>query len=218
MEEIWRNAVTEVLRDNHEQINPGGLPGCGHIRDEKQWRRYLRAQWQRYWKVHFAKKAHGAWRSVKYLGRYLKRPPVSASKLRHYSGGAVVHHYYDHRTQRHRQQTLSQEEMIGRCISHVPAKHFKMVRYYGFLSNRKRGRLLPQVYEALEMEARKRPEKPGFAALMKAFLRTDPYRCILCGDRLRFVSAEPGRHASELVLERQHRIERKRWLKSQVAG
>lgn len=29
-------------------------------------------------------------------------------------------------------------EMLGRYISHIPAKHFKMVRYYGFLSNRKR--------------------------------------------------------------------------------
>lgn len=29
--------------------------------------------------------------------------------------------------------------MIGRYISHIPSRHFKMVRYYGFLSNRKRG-------------------------------------------------------------------------------
>ncbi|VAS33159.1 Uncharacterised protein [Klebsiella variicola] len=33
-----------------------------------------------------------------------------------------------------------------------------MVRYYGFLSNRKRGKLLPKVYEALQTEARKTPE------------------------------------------------------------
>lgn len=170
------------------------------------------------WKVHFAKKTRGAWRSVKYLGRYLKRPPVSAAKLRHYSGGAVVHHYYDHRTQQYRQQTLTQEEMIGRYISHIPAKHFKMVRYYGFLSNRKRGTLLPKVYEALQMEERKKPELPGFVALMKEFLRTDPYKCILCGNRLRFSSAQAGRHATELVAERLHNIDRKRWLLAQTAG
>ncbi|HGN8757595.1 TPA: transposase, partial [Enterobacter asburiae] len=149
-----------------------------------------------------------------YLGRYLKRPPVSAAKLRHYSGGAVVHHYYDHRTQQHRKQTLTQEEMIGRYISHVPEKHFKMVRDYGFLSNRKRGELLPKEYEALQMEARKKPEQPGFAALMKEFLRTDPYKCILCGNRLRFSGAEAG----ELVAERLHGIDRKRWLLAQTAG
>ncbi len=70
--------------------------------------------------------------------------------------------------------------MIRRYISHVPARHFKMVRYSGFLANRKRGSLLPKVYEVPEMTPRKKPEKPGFAVLMKGFLGTDPYQCILC--------------------------------------
>ncbi|VFS14887.1 transposase [Enterobacter cancerogenus] len=91
VEEIWRGAVIRLLRHSYDLINPGGLPGLGHIRDKKQWQRYLQAQYGRRWKVHFAKKTRGAWRSIKYLGRYLKRPPVSAAKLRHYSGGAVVH-------------------------------------------------------------------------------------------------------------------------------
>lgn len=57
--------------------------------------------------------------------------------------------------------------MIERYIRHIPAKHFKMVRYYGFLSSRKRGELLPMVYGALQMEERKIPEQPGFAALIR---------------------------------------------------
>nr|WP_209280549.1 hypothetical protein [Candidatus Erwinia dacicola] len=55
MEEIWRSAVIRLLRDSYAQIMPGMLPGLGHIRDERQWRRYLQAQYGRYWKVHFAK-------------------------------------------------------------------------------------------------------------------------------------------------------------------
>lgn len=93
-----------------------------------------------------------------------------------------------------------------------------MVRYYGFLYSRKRGELLPKVYDALEMEARKTPEQPGFAALMKGFLRTDPYKCLLCGNRLRLSSAQAGRHATELEAERLHNIARKRWLLAQAAG
>ena len=72
VEEIWRGAVIRLLRHSYDLINPGSLPGLGHIRDKKQWRRYLQAQYGRRWKVHFAKKTRGAWRSVKYLGRYLK--------------------------------------------------------------------------------------------------------------------------------------------------
>lgn len=73
-------------------------------------------------------------------------------------------------------------------------------------------------HKALQMEARKKPEQPGFAALMKGFLRTDPYKCILCGNRLHFSSAQAGRHATELVAERLHEIDRKRWLLAQAAG
>lgn len=150
---------------------------------------------------------------MKYLGRYLTRPPVSTSRMRHYGGGAVVHHYLDHRTGKHKYQTLSREEMIGRYISHVPARHFKMLRYSGFLANRKRGTLLPKVYEALEMTVREKPKRPGFAVLLKGFVGTDPYRCILCGDRLRFAGAVAGDHATKMFSDRLHQMAKKRWLR-----
>lgn len=106
-----------------------------HIRDYREWCQFLETQFQRRWKIHFAKKTKHARQNINYIGRYLKRPPMAASALRHYTGGTVVHHYYDHRTQQHRRQLLSQEEMLLRDISHIPSRHFKMVRYYGFLSN-----------------------------------------------------------------------------------
>lgn len=147
------------------------------------------------------------------MGRYLKRPPVAASQLRHYRGGAVVHHYYDHNSQQHNRQKLSQEEMLWRFISHIPSRQFKMVRNYGFLANRKRGSLFPKVYEALEMTVREKPQKPGLAVLMKAFLDTYLYQCILCGDRLRFAGAQAGTHATELLSKGLRGMEKKRCLR-----
>ncbi|EJD6048531.1 transposase [Providencia rettgeri] len=47
---------------------------------------------------------------MSYLGRYLKRPPISASQLKHYSGGTVVHHYYDHHSQQYRRQTYPKKK------------------------------------------------------------------------------------------------------------
>ncbi|MEZ6878807.1 transposase [Enterobacter sp. KBR-315C3_2022] len=179
VEAIWRNAVIYLLRDNYAQINPGTLPSLSHIRNEERWHRYLHAQYRRAWKVHFAKKTHG---------------------------GAVVHQYYDHRTQQHKRQKISQEEMLHRYVSHIPARHFKMVRYYGFLANRKRGSLLPKVYDALAMTVRKKPKRPGFAVLMKGFLGTDPYQCILCKGRLRFAGAMAGKHATKMLSARLQRM------------
>ena len=94
VEEIWRGAVIRLLRASHDRINPGSLPGLGHIRGERQWQRYLQAQYQRYWKVHFAKKTRGAWLSVKYLGRYLKRPPVAAVMVYCYRTRSVAEMRY----------------------------------------------------------------------------------------------------------------------------
>ena len=165
----------------------------------------------------FCEETRGAWKSVKYLGRYLKRPPVSAAKLRHYSGGGVVHHYYDHRTQQYLQQTLTQEEMIGRYISHIPAKHFKMVRYYGFLSNRKRGELLPKVYEAWRWKR----GKTGAAGLRCTYegvpahgpVQMHPVRQPAAIYRCAGWQARIGTRGRKV-----HNIDRKRWLQAQAAG
>lgn len=115
---------------------------------------------------------------------------MAASQLRHY------------RTQQHKRQKISLEEMRQRYVSHIPAQHFKIVRYYGFLANRKRGTLLPKVYDALAMTVREKPKRPGFAVLMKGFLGTDPYQCIQCKGRLRFAGAMAGEHATKLLSDR----------------
>jgi hypothetical protein len=65
--------------------------------------RHFSCAFRRRWKIHLAKKTKHARQNVNYLGRYLKRPPIAASRL----------------------------------------YHFKMVRYDGFLANRKRGELMP---------------------------------------------------------------------------
>lgn len=104
--------------------------------------------------------------------------------------------------------------MIRRYVSHIPARHFKMIRYYDFLANRKLGRLLHKVYDALDMIHPNVPEKTGFATLIKGFLNTDPYQCILYGNRLRFMSAEIGIRVTTLLSERWDKMVKKRWLQT----
>lgn len=103
--------------------------------------------------------------------------------------------------------------MLWRYISHIPSRHFKMVRYYGFLANCKRGELLPKVYPALGIEMKKKPQKPGFASLMKQFTNVDPYQCVLCGSRMVFNSAEAGIRAEELLARRRQEFKTERWLR-----
>ncbi|WP_236550752.1 transposase [Salmonella enterica] len=67
-----------------------------------------------------------------YLGRYLKKPPIAASRLAHYNGGASLSfRYLDHKTGETATETLTQRELVASWKQHIPEKFFKMVRYFG---------------------------------------------------------------------------------------
>lgn len=63
-------------------------------------------------------------------------------------------------------------------------RHFKMIRYCGFLSNRRRGEMLPKVYDALEMESKDAPALPCYVSMLKKLVNVDPYECLLCKEGL----------------------------------
>lgn len=128
------------------------------------------------------------------------RPPISGSRLHHYSkGGQLTFEYLNHRTGEKEMLTLAAEDLICRLIEHIPDKHFKMIRYYGFLSNRRRGEMLPKVYDALEMESKDAPALPCYASMLKKYAKVDPYECLFCRDRLEFVSFRAGESREELI-------------------
>ena len=124
----------------------------------------------------------------------MKNPPIAAARLADYTGGDVTSTYLDHRSKSYKDLTLSQTEMMLRILNHVPEKHFKMIRYFGFLSNRLRGHLLPLIYKEVVTA-----KTFGFAAMMKAFLKVDPFKCILCGARMVFTGFIAGLKVGQLV-------------------
>ncbi|NQY42926.1 MAG: transposase [Legionellales bacterium] len=42
--------------------------------------------------------------------------------------------------------------MHAKFIFHIPDVNFRIIRYYGFLSNRKRGKSLPEVLSLLDQK------------------------------------------------------------------
>nr|WP_226909037.1 hypothetical protein [Serratia marcescens] len=77
---------------------------------------------------------------------------------------------------------------------------------------------MPKIYDALAMTVREKPKRPGFAVLVKGFLGTDPYQCILCKGRLRFAGAVAGEHATKMLSDRLQRTAKKRWLQAPPLG
>ncbi|GFZ69145.1 hypothetical protein PSE10B_56670 [Pseudomonas amygdali pv. eriobotryae] len=154
-------------------------PENAHLQSENDWRHLVLNAGGQHWHIHLSKKTKNGRKTVNYLGRYLKKPPISGSRLAHYTCGATLSFtYLDHRTQTYQQETLSQADMLRRVVQHIPEKHFRMIRYFGFLANRVCGQYLPKVYEALKMATPGPTPKLYFVQMAKAFLNVDPFRCV----------------------------------------
>ena len=193
----WRYGIINLLRTQYSGlILPSELEAEGD--SLQSWNVFLNKHYNSHWNVDIAKKASHKAHTAKYLGSYVKKPPIAAVRLADYAGGDVTFTYLDHNSDTYKDLTLSQTEMMLRILSHVPEKHFKMVRYFGFLSNRLRGSLLPLIYKELGQEV-VAAKTFGFAAMMKAFLKVDPFKCILCGARMVFTGFIAGLKVGRLV-------------------
>jgi hypothetical protein len=124
----------------------------------------------------------------KYLGRYLRRGPISEKRIVGYDGENVVISYAH--PEKHEQRTLGlkAEIFIERLLSHVPEKGTHVVRAYGLFHpncmdklNHARAQLGQPVYEP-------RTELPHAHELLeRMFPDWGANRCPLCGRVLRTV-------------------------------
>ena len=195
----WRYGVITLLRQHFPKlILPPELKA--KVNDKKSWNKVLDKEYKKTWQVNIAKTTSHKAHTTQYLGRYLKKPPIAGSRLRHYVDESVEIDYLDHKTKTIRGKQLTQFELIARILSHVPEKFFKMIRYYGFLSNRLRGSLLPIIYEKLG-QAVKKVTGPSYAAMLKGYVNVDPYKCILCGGRMVFHRFQSGAPLHKLVYD-----------------
>ena len=196
--EGWRSGVIDILEkayENNDLILPPELEDECH--NLKGFQRFLDRHAEKHWIVHFAKVTKNPKATVSYLGRYLKRPPIAMSRLKHYDAKGVSFEYLDHKSKTYRRFNCSPEEFLHRLTRHIPEKGFQMIRYYGFLSNRVRAKLLPTVYNLLN-QPKRNALKITFPDLMKKSFGIDPLKCILCNAQMLFVGITRGKSQREL--------------------
>ena len=176
----WRYAVISLLREHYhgELIEPPQ-----HLPDGRSWQTLLDDNYQKHWIVHFAKPTRKPIHTIQYLGRYISRPPLAMSRLKHYDGNEVVFQYLDHTTKQHRRFKCAALDFIKRLVQHIPEKGFRMIRYYGVLANRVRGKLLPKVRELLGQPETK-AHSLRYPQLLTATFNLDPMVCLLCQSRM----------------------------------
>lgn len=76
------------------------------------------------------------WNMARYIGRYVKHPPIAESRITAYDGKQVTFWYKDTKTKRTITVTMDKFEFVRTLLSHIPEKNFKIVRYCGIYSRR----------------------------------------------------------------------------------
>ena len=93
--------------------------------------------WRKAWVVHCEHAGSGD-RALAYLARYVFRVAITNRRIERFDDQEVTFRYRDNRTQQLRRITLPVSEFIRRFLCHVLPRGFVKVRYYGFLSSRRR--------------------------------------------------------------------------------
>jgi len=188
---LWRYAVIKLFRQ--EQVHLVIPPNIKkHINPTFSFNKFLDQLYQKTWIIHCSKPSANHKHTVRYLGGYVKRPPIAESKLKHYDGHEIVLKYLDHKTNTYSRLVLNVQDFIGKFVQHIPDKGFRMIRYYGFLSHRVRGKLLPIVYNLLGQTKPEPSAPPTYAQLIQKEFSFNPLTCILCGSQLILTAVRSG--------------------------
>jgi hypothetical protein len=76
------------------------------------------------------------WNMARYIGRYVKHPPIAESRITAFDGKQVTFWYKDSETKQKNTVIMDKFEFIRLLLSHIPEKNFKIVRYVGVYSRR----------------------------------------------------------------------------------
>lgn len=136
---------------------------------------------------------------INYCMRYASRPAMAESRITKYERNSmtVEWYYHDHKDNKRYDVVDNVHNFINKLIIHIPDKHFKMTRFYGFYSNAAQ-KSLDRCHELLgkkknkdysrNKRMKKRSQKMNSLKfrthLIDSFNR-DPIRCS-CGYTLRY--------------------------------
>ena len=71
-------------------------------------------------------------------------------------------------------------QFIGSLVRHIPDINFRAIRYYGFLSNRTRGKLLPIAHKAIGKQKFKKLNRINWREMIWLNFGKDPLTCLKC--------------------------------------
>jgi hypothetical protein len=174
---MWRHRIIDLFRNEYKQGHLILPPKYNNERSFNQWMKEL---YEIKWYVFLQKPSDNHKRNIEYFGRYIKRPPISEARIEKYDGREVTFKFLDHYNNTVNRITMLVFKFIASLVRHIPDRNFRMIRYYGFLSNRTRGKILPLVYSSIKQGAQKIIKVVGWRLMIWLSCKKDPLACPNC--------------------------------------
>lgn len=148
LKSVWRYKVVNSLRTLFKNNNLI-LPNEGI---SSNFNSFLDDIYKKTWYVHLGTSLDDASFTIRYIGRYTKRPVIAETRITSYDGKCVRFYFKDLATNNTFYPKFTVEEFIARLIRHIPDKHFRQIRYAGIFASRVKststaiaGKLLNQI-------------------------------------------------------------------------
>ncbi|MFQ5459123.1 MAG: IS91 family transposase [Myxococcota bacterium] len=173
------------LRELKKLFRSGELktpPAHQRIRTCESFNSYLTQFYKKEWYVHLGKSLKDADFTIRYVGRYGKRPVIAESRITAFDGRAVTFRYQDRATGEDTSMTLPVQEFIGRLVTHIPDQNFRCLRHAGIFANRVRTEKLEKARRLLGQNPKPAPQRISWREMFRNTFDHDPLECPRCGD------------------------------------
>lgn len=129
------------------------------------------------WYIYFSKKARSFNVVLSYIGRYLKRPTISQSRILAYDWDSVTFSYKDKLDWKTKKISCSAIEFIGLLIQHLPNKNFHMIYYHWIFANRCKAKYLNIINHQFQNPFHESKIPSSFSQRAFFFTGKDPLAC-----------------------------------------
>ena len=188
--EVFRGKFVAGLRKAFAKGELRFYGRFGTLSRERDFKAFVRTLYRNKWVVDLRPPFGGPGKALEYLSRYTHRVAISNQRLVSFEQGQVTFRWRDsaHANQQ-RLMTLELDEFLRRFLLHVLPSGFHRIRYYGLMTNSKRGQLLPLCRQLIARVNPSRTISPAGSEPARGGLA-----CPRCGSRLliveRFTAAQ----------------------------
>jgi len=204
----FRGKFLAYLREGFKELSPGGkekpkdqvlvVPGAMSL---QQCLNLLNKLGRKKWHADIEPAYEHADGVYKYVGRYIRRGPISERRIICYDGENVTIAYAHGEKRDQRVFRLEADKFISRLLSHVPEKGTHLVRAYGLFHPNCRGKLDDARAQLGQPPYQPLTELPHAQELLcRMFPDWDGVLCPVCGAVLRTVYVHHRDHGPPLRL------------------